>query len=141
MLRSTSRRARHRRAAPTARAPGRDAGRSIRHADSYAASDGDVPRIFLYDAYPGGIGFSEPLFTMHAELLARTQELIAECPCENGCPSCVGPVGQTGPLAKTVALRLLDHLTQRSIRSVQGPAMSAAAAGDGLAAPVDEVPF
>jgi DEAD/DEAH box helicase domain-containing protein len=80
--------------------------------------DGDVPRIFLYDAYPGGIGFSEPLFSMHADLLLRTRELIAACPCENGCPSCVGPVGQTGPLAKTVALRILDHLTQQQLRDV-----------------------
>jgi DEAD/DEAH box helicase domain-containing protein len=81
-------------------------------------SDGDAPQIFLYDAYPGGIGFSEPLFSMHAELLTRTRELIAECPCENGCPGCVGPVGQTGPLAKTVALRMLDHLTDYQFRDV-----------------------
>ena len=74
-------------------------------------SDSDTPRIFLYDAYPGGIGFSEPLFGMHADLLDKTRDLIATCPCENGCPSCVGPIGQTGPLAKTVALRLIDQLT------------------------------
>ncbi len=77
-----------------------------------AAHDGDTPRIFMYDAYPGGIGFSQPLFSMHADLLARTRELIAGCPCDNGCPGCVGPIGETGPLAKTVALRILDHLTR-----------------------------
>ena len=38
---------------------------------------------------------------MHDELLARTRELIAGCECENGCPTCVGPIGNTGPLAKT----------------------------------------
>jgi DEAD/DEAH box helicase domain-containing protein len=68
----------------------------------------DEPRIFVYDNYPGGIGFSEPLFLMHQELLARTHELIAGCECEHGCPTCVGPVGNTGPLAKVVALRILD---------------------------------
>jgi DEAD/DEAH box helicase domain-containing protein len=68
------------------------------------------PRIFIYDNYPGGIGFSEPLFRMHGELLAGTRRLIAECECENGCPGCVGPVGNTGPLAKTAALRILDLL-------------------------------
>jgi DEAD/DEAH box helicase domain-containing protein len=93
--------------------------RGDRGADAGAApADGDVPRIFLYDAYPGGIGFSEPLFSMSADLLTRTRELIAECPCETGCPSCVGPIGQTGPLAKTVALRILDHLTHNQIRDV-----------------------
>ena len=68
----------------------------------------DEPRVFIYDNYPGGIGFSEPLFTMHADLLVQTAELIARCECEHGCPTCVGPVGDTGPLAKTVALRILD---------------------------------
>jgi DEAD/DEAH box helicase domain-containing protein len=68
------------------------------------------PRIFIYDNYPGGIGFSAPLFRMHDELLTATQKLIAECPCESGCPGCVGPIGNTGPLAKTAALRILDLL-------------------------------
>jgi len=68
------------------------------------------PRIFIYDNYPGGIGFSQPLYRMHDELLDATRRLIAECPCENGCPGCVGPVGNTGPLAKMAALRILDLL-------------------------------
>jgi DEAD/DEAH box helicase domain-containing protein len=68
----------------------------------------DEPRIFVYDNYPGGIGFSEPLFGMHDTLQMRTRELIAGCDCEHGCPTCVGPVGNTGPLAKSVALRILD---------------------------------
>jgi DEAD/DEAH box helicase domain-containing protein len=71
-------------------------------------ADADDPRIFIYDNYPGGIGFSEPLFGMHTELLSRTRELIARCDCEHGCPTCVGPVGNTGPLAKVVAMRILD---------------------------------
>jgi DEAD/DEAH box helicase domain-containing protein len=70
----------------------------------------DEPRIFVYDNYPGGIGFSEPLYALHPDLLARTRELIASCACEHGCPTCVGPVGDTGPLAKAVALRVLDRL-------------------------------
>jgi DEAD/DEAH box helicase domain-containing protein len=69
-----------------------------------------VNRIFIYDNYPGGIGFSQPLFRMHGELLEATRRLIAECECENGCPGCVGPVGNTGPLAKAAALRILDLL-------------------------------
>ncbi len=68
------------------------------------------PTIFLYDNFPGGIGFSEPLFGMHEALLDRTRELIDGCPCESGCPSCVGPEGATGPLAKAVASRLLQLL-------------------------------
>jgi DEAD/DEAH box helicase domain-containing protein len=68
------------------------------------------PTIFLYDNYPGGIGFSEPLFSMHETLIAQTRALIDECPCESGCPSCVGPEGATGPFAKAVASQLLRVL-------------------------------
>jgi DEAD/DEAH box helicase domain-containing protein len=68
------------------------------------------PNVFIYDNYPGGIGFSRPLFEMHDALLARTRELIAECPCDSGCPSCVGPEGNTGPRAKAVALEILDRM-------------------------------
>jgi DEAD/DEAH box helicase domain-containing protein len=71
----------------------------------------DEPQIFIYDNYPGGIGFSEPLFTLHNELLSRTYELVSGCLCDSGCPACVGPVGLTGPKAKQVALNLLDALT------------------------------
>ena len=117
----------------------RDLGLSI---NAGKEDQGDEPRIFLYDAYPGGIGFSEPLFSMHVDLLLRTRELIAECPCENGCPSCVGPVGQTGPLAKTVALRILDHLTQQQLRDVTGAVeFPAPAAQHSRALPADDMPF
>ncbi len=68
----------------------------------------DEPRIFIYDNYPGGIGFSEPLFALDEELRRRTRDLIAACECQSGCPACVGPIGNTGPMAKTVALRILD---------------------------------
>jgi DEAD/DEAH box helicase domain-containing protein len=68
------------------------------------------PNIFIYDNYPGGIGFSRPLYEMHGPLLERTRDLIAGCPCDSGCPSCVGPEGHTGPHAKQVASRILDGL-------------------------------
>jgi DEAD/DEAH box helicase domain-containing protein len=83
--------------------------------DSDDASENPAPsvtkaRIFVYDNYPGGIGFSAPLFGMHHELLEATRKLISECECESGCPGCVGPIGNTGPLAKVAALRILDLL-------------------------------
>ena len=68
------------------------------------------PQIFVFDNYPGGIGFSEPLFGLHDELLARTRAAIADCPCEAGCPSCVGPAGDSSEQAKAVASALLDAL-------------------------------
>jgi DEAD/DEAH box helicase domain-containing protein len=68
------------------------------------------PNIFIYDNYPGGIGFSRPLYDMHLVFLERTRDLIGGCPCDSGCPSCVGPEGNTGPHAKDVAMRILDGL-------------------------------
>jgi DEAD/DEAH box helicase domain-containing protein len=72
----------------------------------------DGIRVFIYDNYPGGIGFSAPLYQMHDELVRSTRHLIADCQCESGCPGCVGPIGNTGPLAKAAALRILDLLLE-----------------------------
>jgi DEAD/DEAH box helicase domain-containing protein len=70
------------------------------------------PHVFIYDNYPGGIGFSRPLYDMHLSLLTRTRELIDGCPCASGCPSCVGPEGNTGPHAKAVASQILARVLQ-----------------------------
>jgi DEAD/DEAH box helicase domain-containing protein len=68
------------------------------------------PNLYLFDAYPGGIGFSEPLFRAHDLLVQKTRELIRACRCEAGCPSCVGPAGDLAPKAKEAALAILDRL-------------------------------
>jgi DEAD/DEAH box helicase domain-containing protein len=68
------------------------------------------PNLYIYDAYPGGIGFSEPLFRVHDLLIHKTRELIAACACDEGCPSCVGPAGDLAPRAKEAALAILDRL-------------------------------
>ena len=66
------------------------------------------PTVYLYDAFPGGVGFAERLFRMHGQVLAAARDLIASCQCENGCPSCVGPVLEVGSTGKTRALEVLD---------------------------------
>jgi DEAD/DEAH box helicase domain-containing protein len=71
---------------------------------------GFEPDLHLYDNYPGGIGQSQPLYQMNAKLLAASHDLIAACPCESGCPSCVGPEGETGSRGKEIALRMLEAL-------------------------------
>jgi DEAD/DEAH box helicase domain-containing protein len=54
---------------------------------------------------------------MHDTLMVETRTLIASCECEHGCPTCVGPVGETGPLAKRVALAMLDALLAPALPS------------------------
>jgi DEAD/DEAH box helicase domain-containing protein len=130
----------------------RDVGLSVNAGDDPGTArrdsgpgDIDTPRIFLYDAYPGGIGFSAPLFGMHEELLAKTRALIEGCACDNGCPTCVGPVGETGPLAKRVALRLLQHLVPMASPRLAGgeEAVERRDVDPGVPShpPADDVPF
>src|SRR5713101_7851227 len=85
---------------------------SMRMEDVVSASAKEFfePNLYLFDAYPGGIGFSEPLFHAHDLLLQKTRELISGCACEQGCPSCVGPAGELAPCAKEAALAILDCL-------------------------------
>jgi DEAD/DEAH box helicase domain-containing protein len=64
------------------------------------------PTIFIYDNFPGGIGLSRPLYEIRARVFSETGRLIRVCPCEDGCPSCVGPMVK----AKEVALALLEVL-------------------------------
>jgi DEAD/DEAH box helicase domain-containing protein len=68
------------------------------------------PNLYLFDAYPGGIGFSEPLFRAHELLVHKTRELIRACECDQGCPSCVGPAGDLAPRTKEATLAILDRL-------------------------------
>lgn len=68
------------------------------------------PDVVLYDAYPGGIGQSDPLFRRQAELLRGALDLTSKCGCEAGCPSCVGPHTEIGQRGKDGALRVLRKL-------------------------------
>ena len=69
------------------------------------------PNLFLYETYPGGVGLSAPLYRQRERLFAMAAEIIARCPCESGCPSCVGPAGEIGERGKEAAARLLGALT------------------------------
>jgi DEAD/DEAH box helicase domain-containing protein len=82
----------------------------LENAMSSNAKEFFEPNLYLFDAYPGGIGFSEPLFRTRTLLVQKTRELIAACPCQQGCPSCVGPTGDLALRAKEAALAILDRL-------------------------------
>ena len=66
------------------------------------------PTIYLYDSIPGGVGLSERVFEMDRELFRQAREVLAACPCENGCPSCVGATAGEG--AKATLLSVLDRM-------------------------------
>jgi DEAD/DEAH box helicase domain-containing protein len=87
----------------------RDLGVSLTE-EQPAGVAGFEPNLHLYDNYPGGIGQSQPLYRMAPRLLAGARDLIAGCPCEAGCPSCVGPAGEIGERGKSAALATLTRL-------------------------------
>ncbi len=70
----------------------------------------ELPTIYLYDVVPGGIGFAERLFRLRDVLLARAAEHVDACPCEDGCPSCVGPAAALGADVKSATRALLAAL-------------------------------
>jgi DEAD/DEAH box helicase domain-containing protein len=67
-----------------------------------------LPAIILYDAIPGGVGLTPRLVDLWPKLVAVAWERVRGCPCADGCPSCVGPVGESEPGAKRASLRLLE---------------------------------
>jgi DEAD/DEAH box helicase domain-containing protein len=68
------------------------------------------PDVVLYDNYRGGVGQSQPLFRRSKELLQGAFELASACPCDTGCPSCVGPRDEIGARGKEGAVRILRKL-------------------------------
>jgi DEAD/DEAH box helicase domain-containing protein len=80
------------------------------HTDAAGSTRDGKPSIVLYDEVPAGIGFSRRLFDMHADLIARASEVVQQCPCQDGCPSCVGPGGENGMGGKSASLGILDTL-------------------------------
>ncbi|MDP2013447.1 MAG: DEAD/DEAH box helicase [Actinomycetota bacterium] len=69
--------------------------------------------VFVYDGYPGGAGFAQHGFDIARTWLTATRDLIRECRCRDGCPSCVqSPKCGNGnhPLDKLAAIRILTEI-------------------------------
>jgi DEAD/DEAH box helicase domain-containing protein len=91
-----------------------DAGDLGVHSDPQAAFADGLPAVVLFDQVPAGIGFSQKLFEIHDELMKRALELVIECPCEDGCPSCVGPAGENGVGGKQETVAILKELIRQN---------------------------
>ena len=82
--------------------------------------DTGKPQIFIYDAYPGGVGIAEKGFASIIELWQATLRVIAECPCQEGCPSCIQSPkcgNNNEPLDKGAAQMLFEGLLLGNWRS------------------------
>jgi DEAD/DEAH box helicase domain-containing protein len=87
-----------------------------------------VPTIFVYDGHPGGVGIARRGYDEFERLVADAARLVGECPCAEGCPSCVqspkcGNLNE--PLHKAGALELMEGM----INSIAAAARPVRAAG------------
>jgi DEAD/DEAH box helicase domain-containing protein len=80
------------------------------HIEPVGTADFPQPAVVLYDLIPAGIGFSQKLFETHDELVKSALELVSECACTDGCPSCVGPGGENGAGGKQETIAILKQL-------------------------------
>ena len=69
-----------------------------------------LPTVYIYDMYPGGIGIARKIFDLDEKLFVAARELIQNCICKNGCPSCVGPALEIGDRGKSSAQEILKYL-------------------------------
>ena len=71
------------------------------------------PGVIIYDGFPGGIGLAENAFSKFGEILKMTTDLVRDCGCERGCPSCIfSPKcgNDNQPLDKQASVLLLESL-------------------------------
>jgi DEAD/DEAH box helicase domain-containing protein len=74
------------------------------------------PAVFIYDGHPGGVGIAEHGYSIIDELWAATLATVSECPCADGCPSCIQSPkcgNNNRPLDKAVAVRFLGDLLSK----------------------------
>ena len=69
-----------------------------------------TPTLYLYVCCPGGVGLSDRVYEMKEELFRQALEMLDECPCQEGCPSCVG--AEAGPGAKGVLRVVLKRMLE-----------------------------
>ncbi len=75
--------------------------------------DTGKPTIFVYDGYPGGIGLTEKAFFLFEDIVLTTYDLVRDCGCQDGCPSCImSPKcgNDNRPLDKQASIMILEHL-------------------------------
>lgn len=78
------------------------------------AAHNEKPTIFFYDRYPGGVGLSEKIYEGFEHVLHEARQMVGNCFCEQGCPSCIGTETASN-LAKADVLKILTSFTSRNV--------------------------
>lgn len=65
------------------------------------------PTLYIYDAFPGGVGYARRIHEQFEEICLSARDHLNSCPCDKGCPSCVGPTTESGDTARNAVAWLL----------------------------------
>ena len=82
--------------------------RDLRAVSQVKAPFTELPTLFLYDNFPGGVGYSQEIYRIYRDVFQAARRVITDCRCADGCPSCIGPIYQNGESGKLPAMQLLE---------------------------------
>lgn len=81
----------------------------------------EMPTLYVYDRYPGGIGLARKVYDLDRQILRAASGILSGCTCSTGCPSCVGPAAELSERGKLSARVLLEALNCTEEEQKQEP--------------------
>ncbi len=84
--------------------------RDLRAISQVRSPFSELPTVYIWENIPDGVGYSEKLFNVSDDLFAACLEQVDKCPCDGGCPSCVGPALEVGDQGKAGTVALLRYM-------------------------------
>ncbi len=82
--------------------------RDLRAVSQVKAPFTELPTLYLYDNFPGGVGYSAEIYRSYEDIFMSARKVITDCGCVEGCPSCIGPAYQGSEPGKQQALQLIE---------------------------------
>ncbi len=82
--------------------------RDLRAVSQVKAPFTEQPTLYLYDNFPGGVGYSAEIYRSYKDIFMAARKVITDCRCVEGCPSCTGPAYQGGDPGKEQTLQLIE---------------------------------
>lgn len=82
--------------------------RDLRAVSQVRAPFTELPTLYIYDNFPGGVGYSQEIYLIYRDIMKAARKVIINCHCSEGCPSCVGPIYKNGETGKDAALKMLE---------------------------------
>ena len=75
-----------------------------------------LPTLYLYDAYPGGVGLADRVYRNAEDVFATALDMVAHCPCTGGCPACIRPQAGDGA-GKAHVATLLQSVARTGVNA------------------------